>query len=184
MRYCFDDGACDPLVFSPDGKYIVTEERLRIDLYDGKTGSYLRNFARAKWVITAYAFSPTGDMLAIMDRSLTISLYQFPTGRLLASFTPDPFIFDTHHLNFAVDIGSALAFSPDGKILANGYSDGSYVLWNVASKQPVFVYTNINYKWYDELGNYSRIFNLSFSPDSTMLASQGYDNAVTLWGVP
>ena len=182
--YCYKDSACTPLTFSPDGKYFVTREDGRIDLFDGKTGLFVRGFARDRWVITAYAFSPTGDILAVMDRSLTISLYQFPDGRLMASSTPDTFVFDNYHLNLAVDIGTALAFSPDGKILANGYNKGSYILWDVASLQPICVYTNANYKWHDDLGNYSGIFDLAFSSNGMMLASHNYDNSVTLWGIP
>jgi WD40 repeat protein len=167
--YCAQGDACTHLAFSPDGQYFVTQEDNHIDLFDGKTGSFLRRFAPDDWVITSYAFSPTGDLLAVIDRSPSLSIYAFPEGKLIASLSSDP----------RLDMVSAMSFSPDGKILAHGYNNGSYTFWDVASLQPVSVHISAN-----EFYSSSRHFALTFSPDGTMLASQSYDNVVTLWSIP
>lgn len=176
--YCYMDSACIPLVFSPDGKYFVTRENGRIDLFDGKTGLFVRGFARDKWGITAYAFSPQGDLLAFIDRIRSLSIYKFPEGEVVASLDSDQ----------SLDAVSAIAYSPDGTILAISYNtnNSSFALWDVASLQPIFKYSSPNRGWYDARGELhgSKILMLTFSPDGTMLASGSADNSVILWGIP
>ena len=176
--YCYMDSACIPLVFSPDGKYFVTKEHGRIDLFDGKTGLFVRGFARDKRGITAYAFSPQGDVLAVLDRLPSISIYRFPEGEVIASMDSDQ----------SLDRASAIIYSPDGTILANSYNtnNSSFALWDAASLQPIFKYSSPNRGWYDTRGELhgSKILTLTFSPDGTLLATGSYDNSVTLWGIP
>lgn len=67
----------------------------------------------------------------------------------------------------------ALAFSPDGALLASGGSDNRVKLWEVAGGSLV-----------RELeGHTSDAYSVAFSPDGTLLASGSGDNSIKLWRV-
>ncbi len=78
---------------------------------------------------------------------------------------------------------SAVAFSPDGKLLASGSDDQSIILWELAQGKPRFVLE----------GHRCSVWNLAFSPDGKLLASgigqpsserpSGWDFTIKLWDV-
>ena len=66
---------------------------------------------------------------------------------------------------------NAIAFSPDGKLLASAGTDGSISLWNPATGQPVRA----------PLPAGSNVDSVAFSPDGKLLASGGTDGTVRAW---
>ena len=66
---------------------------------------------------------------------------------------------------------NAVAFSPDGSLLASGGDDDTVRLWNPATGAHLHTLT----------GHSGNVNAVAFSPDGSLLASGGDDNTVRLW---
>ncbi|MEU5080629.1 MULTISPECIES: caspase, EACC1-associated type [Streptomyces] len=66
---------------------------------------------------------------------------------------------------------SAVAYAPDGRLVAGGSEDGSIYLWNAATAERVRILS----------GHSDRITSLAFDPGSSTLASASDDKTVRLW---
>jgi WD40 repeat protein len=65
----------------------------------------------------------------------------------------------------------SLAFSPDGKMLSSGNTDGSIGLWNPSTGAALGTLR----------GHIYLVSSLAFSPDGSLLASGGRDGSIVLW---
>ena len=108
-------------------------------------------------------FSPDGKYLASVDfeGNGSIVLWDSASGQPLG----DPLLKENGGV-YSID------FSPDGKILASGYSDGEIILWDVESGQSG-----------EKKGSHSVNFpvnSIAFSADGKILASGSEDNTIIL----
>ena len=146
--------------FSPDGKYIVVNTTLQIELrstQDWKPVAFIEG--------TSLDFSPDGKWLAYRHFSRNnpedtrIRLWDIETQRVKA-------ILDGPS-------GYDFQFNPDGKSLAVG-TPTSVVLWNL---QDLAVPRFEHIKFPDGVG----FRRLDFSPDGKRLAVGGFDGKIRIW---
>ena len=114
------------LAFSQSGNLLATAAGGKIQLWDTPSGQLIRTLTSANDIIGSLAFSPDGAFLAAAvgaegTAGGATQLWQVPAGRLVTTL-----------LAFGQTLVSAVAFSPDGKLLAVGTSGGTQ-LWKVAS---------------------------------------------------
>ncbi len=129
--------------------------------------------------LTGVAFSPDGRLLAIADRVAERANGPGATrGDAAARAGPRVRLFDvaTHAAaGPALDADgaaiTAVAFSPDGTIVAAAGDDGEARLWNVATRTAI----RGPLEHHD-----GPIFGLAFSPDGATVATVGRDNTLRL----
>ncbi len=108
----------------------------------------------------ATAFDPRRPELAI-DDGQHLTVWDIVTGKQKAELPRRPVQ------------TSALAYSPDGSLLAAGGTDGKVALWDPVDDRHLA----------DMLGHTGAVDTLAFSPDGHLLATGGADKKVVLWDV-
>ncbi len=163
------------LTLSTDHKILAMGSENEIFLWDLIQGKPLLNepIMGHSGLVTGIAFSENNKILAsggcqhrdenLVCQSGKILLWDVETGEMIG----EPIIGHTSWVN-------GLAFSPDGKMLASGGTDGTMLLWDLDTRKM----TGIPF-----LGHAGKINSVSFSPDGKMLASASEDGTIILWDV-
>lgn len=149
------------LVFSADDNVLmwaVNDQMVRVDL---TTMSLMSPITDHVGVIDDIKVSPVGSEWAIVAET-TVWLYA------------DAAATNPLRLTGHVSSASALAFSPDGQLLASADSRGNIHLWRVSDGRLL--------KTVNSPGDV--ILELAFSPDGTWLVSGGQGRVVRFWGLP
>jgi WD40 repeat protein len=207
MRVLADDADfVGPAAFSPDGRLLVATVGNRgsndrgLRLWDAASGNELRRLPDYAWP----AFSPDGKLLAVWNKSHSITLLDVESGHEVRTlggnfaflqavvFSPNGSLLATHEYDTAMvtlwDVASAkevrniydsatvrgTAFSPDSRLLASGSEDHTIKLWDVASGNKLRTFS----------GHSDSVNCVTFSPDGRWLASGGADASVHLWPLP
>jgi WD40 repeat protein/serine/threonine protein kinase len=163
------DDACTGLAFSNDGRTLVTStEGGRITLWHMPEGTKLASYlVTDQYIIyTGTGFATTSNLnLAASaygeEGSQRVRVIDLRNGKQL------------WHTAFPKTFITALAFSPDGKILATaaGFNESDIHLWDTATGQEIGSLK----------GHHSWVSSLVFWPDGKKLASASADQTVRIW---
>ena len=150
-----------PLVFSPDGKIIVSsggESRSnKVKFWQTDPGAPLFTLKGHTGAVSRYAFSPDNKLFASGSEDAAIVLWDVKTGNQLATLTGH-----TKRI-------SALAFSTDSKTLASG-SGNEIRLWNVHTAALIA-----------RLEAMENVDALAFAPDNKTLTSGVRGGIIQVW---
>ncbi|HUV90536.1 MAG TPA: TIR domain-containing protein [Anaerolineae bacterium] len=165
-------GGVGSMTFSPDGSILAAGSWVTITLWDVATGQPLEPpLIEHSSAIRSLAFSPGGETLVVGHDVGAVRLWDVATRQPIS-------IRIAAHADDVI----SMAFSPDSKMLASAGQDGTVMLWDwdTVADQPVW-------DWKQPVrqsltGHEFAVGDLAFSPDSTVLATAGW-NAAMLWDV-
>ncbi len=174
------------VVFSPDGHLLASGTvGGAASLWEVEGGFATHTLKPLNLLSTgAVAFSPNGQLVAVGAESAHVSLWDVESGQLthtlaIPGSAPTTMfsVYPTRGVTSVVlsRYGPiyALAFSPDGRMLAAGWEGGKVLLWRLEDRVVDSVLeTHLLY---------SNIDSVTFSPDGKFVAAVDSQGAVWLW---
>ena len=170
------------VAFSPNGKLLASgslDGTVRLwNRFTGQCQQVLQHHQSGVWSV---AFAPSGDdgnpdrhLLASGSQDQTIRLWEIasdvPTGQSHQQ-QPELVVQPLRTLEGHTSWIRCIVFSPDGKLLASGSSDGSVKLWRVNTGECLQTFQ----------AHSSLVLAVAFSPDGQTLATGGGDGTIKLW---
>ena len=183
------------IAYAPNGKTLASAGRDEtIRLWNSKTGENVATLTGHGGLVTTVAFSPDGKKLFSGSGDGTVRLWSIQTSKQLwSSDTPQKQMLDEERKlplpgvfrsntptrpfrspfeMLGLQWVLAVAYSPDGKMLASsGSSDGTIQLWDVETGKQLSTLK----------GHTEMVDTLVFSPDSTTLVSGSRDDTLRVW---
>jgi RNA polymerase sigma factor (sigma-70 family) len=152
------------VALSVDGKLVAGGDpsKKAVRLWNARTGAPERTLDTGEAQPWSLAFSPDSRSLAVGgqkgDHSGEVSLWDVKAGKAKYRLKQLTYV-------------TAVAFSPDGKMLAGSSSGQLIQVWDVQKGELIVFLT----------GSQHGQRTIAFSPDSTLVAAGGHDGKVRLW---
>ncbi len=170
------------VAISPDGQtFAITDDHdLAVRIRDAHTRKLRKQIIGYKefFYWDRISLSPDGKTLATLRAVNPIRVWDVTTGNLKKTLTGykvsqrrNPHYNLVRYADHSVV--DSVAFSPDGKTLANGGRDGKIHLWNIDSGK--LKKTLLEHQGF--------INGLAFSPDGKFLASGSEDGLILMWNL-
>jgi WD40 repeat protein len=162
------------LAYAPNPVNLISA-CIDIRIWRNGTGDIERTLGGHSHIIEALAVSADGCLLASASRDKTARVWDLKTGELLHTLThrsiaPIPQEWNPEARHWKLPL-AAVAFTPDGRVLATGGADRIIYLWDTRTGEPV-----------NRLeGHQKAITDLAFSSDGQHLASASMDGRVRIW---
>ena len=159
----FPFGQVEALSFSADASAFVAAggtpgKQGGAVVYDVRTGDIRGRFGERKDAALAAALAPRGDLVAVGGTRRRVRVFRVSDGAALWQHAHDDWV-------------TAMAFSPDGKMLATADRQGGVVVREADNGREV----------HDFKGADGVVTSLAFSPDAASLATAGADRSVSLF---
>ncbi|HTU27339.1 MAG TPA: WD40 repeat domain-containing protein [Pirellulales bacterium] len=156
--------------FNPDGGRIAGHSWWDLTIWDPKTGEKIVSIP-AKDGLGCFAFRPDGRQIAITGRpgprEATVRIHDAMSGQELRALK-----IEIKSGPGEYSVPTRIAYSPDGKCIATG-REAVIQIWDATTGKEIRQLT----------GHQSYIWDLSFSPDGTHLASASSDRSARVWDV-
>lgn len=149
------------IAFSPNGKHLAaTGKENTVTVWDAASGKEFLILKGHTAPVVQLRFNPQGTQLASSSENGEdgVIIWDSTSGEKLHMLKDAGAIF-------------GLAFSPDGKRLATGNSEGMAAVWDVATGQQIL----------SLFGHTRTVFAVAYTPDGSHLATASGDGTVKIW---
>jgi WD40 repeat protein len=134
------------LIFSPDNRILASEgnDDFTTKLWDTKTWREIRTLANPKTEgllqrIKSIAFSPDGKLIAVSETGFDTKLNKYAFNRTnVWNVTTGEKIFTVEGHKSDID---AVVFTPDGRFVVSGSTDGNIKFWDVKTGRETRTFT-------------------------------------------
>ncbi len=156
-------GQINSVAFSPNGQLLASGgDDWTFKLWNIRLQQHISTLEhitdRSRSQVKDIIFSPDGQLLATAGQH--VKLWEVSTQTEIATLQHEEYVW-------------AVAFSPNGRLLAAGDNKGIVKVWNVQTRQ---VITQL-------AGDTKAVYAVTFSSDGRTLATAGYQGKITLWTV-
>ncbi len=144
-------GASKPWVATTAQDYVVR-------IWNAHSGRLEASLPPAETNLVALAFADHDDQLVVANQQGMLRLHRLPGGEVLWQGQTE------------TRSATALALSPDGKLLATGRSDGKIEVWELSKSKPQRIIE----------AHSQKVYSLCFSPDGRQLLSGSADHSARI----
>jgi len=160
------------LAFSPDGEKIVGGTGSKVRLWDLQGNPIGQAFEGHKELVVSVAFSPDGEKIVSGSHDGTIRLWDLQ-GNLICKPIEGHEGRSEDSVRGLERYVTAVAFSPNGQVIASGGADATVRLWDLNGNPTISPLR--------EHKSFSHITSLAFSKDGQILVSGSGDATVGIW---